>query len=81
MVNWVKEAWHRLSEDVIIRSFETWGITTDDPDRIHCTKFGGIAAAARQAIQKDDEEENNDVEEEETDDVDDEDNNVEEIDV
>lgn len=47
MVNWVKEAWRQLSPDIIVRSFEACGITTNDPDRIHCTKDGGIADAAR----------------------------------
>ena len=33
-----------------IYSFEACGITSDDPDRIHCTKEGGIAEAAREAL-------------------------------
>ena len=53
MVNWVKEAWKQLSPDVIVRSFEACGITSADPDRIHCTKVGGIAEAARDAIMND----------------------------
>ena len=50
MVNWVKESWRRLSTDVIIRSFEACGITSNDPNLIHCTKVGGVAEAAREAI-------------------------------
>ena len=33
-----------------VRSFEASSITSDDPDRIHCTKEGGIAEAAREAL-------------------------------
>ena len=36
-----------------MRSFEACGITSADPDRIHCTKVGGIAEAARDAIMND----------------------------
>ena len=50
MVNWVKEAWQQLSTDVIVRFFEACGITSNDPDHIHCTKEGGIAEAAREAL-------------------------------
>ena len=50
MVNWVKESLQWLSSDVIVRSFVACGITTNDPDWIHCTKDGGIADAARDAL-------------------------------
>ena len=50
MVTWVKDAWQRLAPEVIIRSFEACGITTSDPDKIHCTKEGGIAEGAREAL-------------------------------
>ena len=35
---------------VLVCSFEACGITSDDPDHIHCTKEGGIAEAAREAL-------------------------------
>ena len=35
---------------VLVCSFEACGITSDDPDCIHCTKEGGIAEAAREAL-------------------------------
>ena len=50
MVTWVKEAWKRLAPEVIIRSFEACGITSSDPDIIHCTKKGKVAEAAREAL-------------------------------
>ena len=46
MVDWVKEAWQQLSTSVIVRCFEACSITSDDPDRIHCTKEGRIAEDA-----------------------------------
>ena len=33
-----------------MRSFEAYGITSDDPDHIHCTKEGGIADTARETL-------------------------------
>ena len=36
-----------------MRSFEACGFTSADPDLIHCTKEGGIAEAARDAIMND----------------------------
>ena len=50
MVNWVIEAWKQLSVEVIVRSFESCGITSDDPDRIRCTKLGETVESAREAL-------------------------------
>ena len=43
MVNWVKEAWQLFSTDIIVHSCEACGITSDDPDCIHCMKESVIA--------------------------------------
>ena len=47
MVEWVKAAWETLSPDIIIHSFAACGITTAQPDMIHCIKEN-IAPEARQ---------------------------------
>ena len=47
MVLWVKEAYNKVTKEVIIKSFETCGISTGDPDKIHCTKVGAVAETAR----------------------------------
>ena len=41
VVKWVNKAWYRISTDVIVRSFEAFGITSDDPHHMHCTKHEG----------------------------------------
>ena len=54
MVEWVKAAWETLSlspPDIIIHSFAACGITTAQPDMIHCIKED-IAPEARQVIQR-----------------------------
>jgi hypothetical protein len=47
IVSMVKEAWSAVQRESIMQSFDVCGITTSDIDAIHCTKVGGIAAAAR----------------------------------
>ena len=51
MVEWIKEAWAQIPLDVIKASFNACGITSNDPDVIHCTKSGGVAEASREYIQ------------------------------
>ena len=47
MVQWVVGAWEAITKETIVRSFEACGITTSDPDRIHCTSnASGLALAA-----------------------------------
>ena len=47
MVQWVVRAWEAITKETIVRSFEACGITTSDPDRIHCTSnASGLALAA-----------------------------------
>jgi hypothetical protein len=50
IVSWVKQAWATVTPEVIQRSFEACGITTDDVNLIHCTKEGGEATEARTAL-------------------------------
>ena len=39
--------WEAITKETIVRSFEACGITTSDPDRIHCTSnASGLALAA-----------------------------------
>ena len=40
MAEWVVKAWRNLSPEIIIRSFSACGITTANPDEIHCIKHG-----------------------------------------
>lgn len=40
LVRFVKDAWQRVSKDVISNSFRVCGITSYDPEVIHCTKEG-----------------------------------------
>ena len=46
MVQWVLAAWDTISVEVIVRSFAACGITTSNPNNIHCVKSGGIASDA-----------------------------------
>ena len=46
MVQWVLAAWDTISVEVIVRSFAACGITTSNPNDIHCVKSGGIASDA-----------------------------------
>ena len=47
MVQWVVCALEAITKETIVRSFEACGITTSDPDRIHCTSnASGLALAA-----------------------------------
>ncbi|KAF0985689.1 hypothetical protein HZS_3238 [Henneguya salminicola] len=39
-----------VSTDIIIHSFDVWGITSSDPDIINCTKLGGVAEDARESL-------------------------------
>ena len=44
---WVVRAWEAITKETIVRSFEACGITTSDPDRIHCTSnASGLTLAA-----------------------------------
>ena len=49
MVQWVVEA---FSTEVIIRSFAACGITTSNPNDIHCLGASGIANAAYDEVLK-----------------------------
>ena len=39
-VQWVVEAWKQIDKEIIKKSFDTCGITTSDPDKIHCLGKG-----------------------------------------
>ncbi|KAF0988632.1 hypothetical protein HZS_3760 [Henneguya salminicola] len=39
-----------VSTDIIIHSFDIFGITSSDPDIINWTKLGGVAEAARESL-------------------------------
>ena len=49
-VEWVKEAWAMLASDIIKILLPAYGITTPQPDEIHCMKED-IAPEARTVIQ------------------------------
>jgi len=55
-VQWVKESWNSLSTAVIVKSFETCGISvkTDgsQDSSIHCLKDTGVATAAKSKIEE-----------------------------
>lgn len=50
IILWVKQAWATVMPEVIQRSLEACGITTDDDNLIHCTKKGQEAVEARTAL-------------------------------
>jgi len=46
-VQWVVEAWKQIDKEIIKKSFDTCGITTSDPDKIHCLGKGQPTEEAR----------------------------------
>ena len=50
MVQWVVASWKSISAEVIRRSFAACGITTSNPDAIHCLRDSGVASDAYTAI-------------------------------
>ena len=46
-VQWVVEAWKQIDKDTINKSFDTCGITTSDPGKIHCLGKGQPTEGAR----------------------------------
>lgn len=55
-LRWVKEAWSKVSKEVIVKSFRVCGISVSidgkEDDEIHCVKNGEVAMDARAAIQE-----------------------------
>lgn len=53
---WVKQAWSKVSTEVIIKSFQVCGISVSvngsQDNEIHCTKDGEVAVDARHEIQR-----------------------------
>ena len=50
MVQSVVASWKSISAEVIRRSFAACGITTSNPDAIHCLRDSGVASDAYTAI-------------------------------
>ena len=46
-VKWVIESWKKIDKDIIMKSFDTCGITSSDPDKIHCLSPGQPTEEAR----------------------------------
>ena len=46
-VKWVVESWKKIEKDIIVKSFDTCGITCSDPDKIRCLSADQPTGEAR----------------------------------
>ena len=52
MVKWVVEPWKAISTKVVVRTFAAFGITSSNPNDIHCLRASGAANGAYSEILK-----------------------------
>ena len=51
-VQWVVEAWKQINKEIIKKSFDTFGITTSNLDKLHCLGKGQLIEEARVLLGK-----------------------------